>query len=221
MLIRLAYFSNSIFVINSDDIEEKLSTSRKVKISVAMVTVKVRAIMVVDSVFVIISALLGTSPTTPFVESATGITVGARTGLASVVCGLLFLVFLPLGPIVPFITSEATGPALIITALLLIPFLKRKNELKSQSVNFIDISWDKLEELLPATFTMIMIPFTYSIADGAALGYFRGERWLICSSYCLILVWIFIGKWRNIKIANWVLIVVSILQLASSYFYKI
>lgn len=109
-----------------------------------------------------------------------------------------------LKPIIQYIAPEATGPALIITAMLLIPFLKH-------------LRFDRYEEVFPgsemnfllnieALFTMIMIPFSFSIGNGAAFG------------YCFILTWIFVGKWRKITPIMWVLIFLSLLQILSNIF---
>lgn len=77
--------------------------------------------------------------------------------ILSVAAGLMFLLCIFIGPIITFVAAEATGPALIITATLLIPFLRH-------------LRFDRYEEVLPALITMIVIPFSYSIGNGAAFG---------------------------------------------------
>ncbi len=101
-----------------------------------------------------------------------------------------------IGPIVRYIAAEATGPALVITAMLLVPMMKHLN-------------YDRFEEVLPAAFTIIAIPFTFSVADGAALG------------YCFLVCWVIGGKWRKLSAMNWVLILLSAFQIVASLFYTI
>jgi len=182
VLLRQAYFSNTKVQFRGEDIEHSLASS-----------LKVRYLLMIDSIFVIISALLGSSLTTPFIESAAGISVGARTGLASCVAGCLFLISTFIGPIIQYIVPEATGPALIVASMVLMPQLKHLN-------------WDKMEEVLPAMLTLIMIPFTYSIASGSAFG------------YCFILTWVLAGKVKQISPTMWVLIAVSLFQLLTREF---
>jgi AGZA family xanthine/uracil permease-like MFS transporter len=124
-LIRQAYFTDIRVEVTGNEIDNKLATSSVV-----------RDILVVDSIFVVISGILGSGPTTPFIESAVGISVGARTGLAAVVSGLLFLISIFLAPIIPYIVpGEATGPALLTTAILGAPFLQSNS--KSKNKNFL------------------------------------------------------------------------------------
>ena len=124
-LIRQAYFTDTQIEVSGNELDNKLATSSVV-----------RDILVVDSLFVILSGLLGSGPTTPFIESAVGISVGARTGLASGVSGLLFLLSIFIGPIIPYIVpGEATGPALLTTAVLFAPFLQSKNYRRKVLIN--------------------------------------------------------------------------------------
>lgn len=106
-----------------------------------------------------ISPLLGTGLVTPFIESVAGVVVGARTGLASVVCGSLFLISAPfavqLGQIIP---GEATGPALIISCFAIIKCVKYIDERKAV-------------KLVPSYFVFVMIPFTQSIGAGFSFAY--------------------------------------------------
>jgi adenine/guanine/hypoxanthine permease len=102
-------------------------------------------------------ALLGTSTTTAYIESSTGIESGARTGLASVVTGLCFLLSLLATPLILMVPAVATAPALILVGVLM-----------AESLRALD--FDHLEEYLPAILTMLMIPLTFSITDGIGIG---------------------------------------------------
>jgi AGZA family xanthine/uracil permease-like MFS transporter len=113
--------------------------------------------MLVDATGVSLGALLGTSTITAFVESAAGVGAGGRTGLTAVVCGIMFLLALFFTPIVGLIPDAATAPALIIVGSLMM-----------ESVKHIDFS--DFTEAMPAFMTIIMMPFTYSIANGISFG---------------------------------------------------
>jgi len=113
--------------------------------------------MLVDAFGVSFGALMGTSTMTAFVESAAGVGEGGRTGLTSVTTGGLFLLALVLAPIFIIIPDAATAPALIIVGLLMMSGVK-------------DVDFDDFTEALPAFLTIIMMPFTYSIANGVSAG---------------------------------------------------
>jgi len=113
--------------------------------------------MLVDAFGVSFGALMGTSTVTAYVESAAGIGEGGRTGLTAVTTGLLFLLALVLAPLATMIPNAATAPALIIVGLLMVSAIK-------------EIDFDDFTEGLPAFMCIIMMPFTYSIANGVAAG---------------------------------------------------
>ncbi|HSC52033.1 MAG TPA: NCS2 family permease [Phnomibacter sp.] len=113
--------------------------------------------MLVDALGVSFGALMGTSTVTAYVESAAGIGEGGRTGLTAVTTGILFLLALVLAPVATLIPNAATAPALIIVGLLMV-----------SSISEIDFS--DFTEGLPAFMCIIMMPFTYSIANGVAAG---------------------------------------------------
>lgn len=113
--------------------------------------------MLVDAGGVSFGALMGTSTVTAYIESTAGIAEGGRTGLTAITTGVLFLLALGLAPIAGLIPGAATAPALIIVGLLM-----------AQSVK--DIDFDDFTEGLPAFLTMILMPFTGSIANGIAAG---------------------------------------------------
>ncbi len=111
-----------------------------------------------DSVATSIGAIFGTSNTTTYVESAAGIVAGGRTGLASVVTSLLFLLSIFLGPIVNIVPPQATAPALIAVGIMMMSSFK-------------EINWADLDEAIPAFFASIFMAFCYSISYGIAAGF--------------------------------------------------
>lgn len=115
-------------------------------------------ILLVDSCGAILGGVGQVSSNTCFVESTTGVAEGARTGLASIVTGIAFLVAVFLAPIVNVVPSEAASPVLVFVGFLMI----------SQVTG---IDWDDLELGIPAFFTIIMMPFAYSITTGIGLGF--------------------------------------------------
>lgn len=114
--------------------------------------------LLADSSATVVGAVLGTSTTTAFVESATGVGVGGRTGLTSVFTSLFFFLALFFSPLLAVVTSSVTAPALIIVGVLMVSSLK-------------DIEWDKIEVAIPAFLTIIIMPLAYSIATGIAVGF--------------------------------------------------
>ncbi|RYJ05647.1 MAG: NCS2 family permease [Actinomycetales bacterium] len=115
-------------------------------------------ILVVDSVAAIAGGAAGVSSNTSYIESAAGVGDGARTGLASIVTGLLFLLSTIVAPLVQHIPSEAAVPALVLVGFLMM----------SQVTG---ISWDDLEIAIPAFLTIVLMPFTYSITAGIGAGF--------------------------------------------------
>ena len=114
--------------------------------------------MLADSSATVAGALLGTSTTTSYIESTTGISVGGRTGLTAIVVGLLFLATLFVAPFVAAIPPYATAPALVFVAVLLIGSLSDFE------------AWNDFSESAPLVITAIMMPLSFSIADGIASG---------------------------------------------------
>ena len=110
-----------------------------------------------DAIGSIAAAIFGTSAVTSFVESASGVAVGGRTGLAALTIAVLFLVSLFLSPLFILIPSAATAPTLIIVGLFMISSLK-------------DVDFDDYALSIPMFVTIIGIPLTYSIAHGIAWG---------------------------------------------------
>jgi AGZA family xanthine/uracil permease-like MFS transporter len=111
-----------------------------------------------DSTATSIGALLGTSNTTTYIESAAGIGEGGRTGLTSVVVAALFLLCLPFVSLFGIVPSAATAPALIIVGVMM-------------AESFADIHWKELHEAIPAFFTVVIMAFAYNISYGIAAGF--------------------------------------------------
>ena len=116
-----------------------------------------RALMA-DALATSIGSLFGTSTTTAYVESTSGVAAGARSGFAAVVTAVLFLVALFFSPLLAIVTSAVTAPALVIVGVLMVSSLRL-------------IEWDKFEIAVPAFFTVLMMPLGYSIATGIAIGF--------------------------------------------------
>ena len=111
-----------------------------------------------DAIATPIGAVIGTSSTTTYVESAAGIGAGGRTGLVSVIVAICFLLSMPFAGFVSGIPSAATAPALIVVAVMMMAPLK-------------EIEWDNLEEAIPATFASVTMALTYGITNGIMLGF--------------------------------------------------
>ncbi|MDE4084248.1 NCS2 family permease [Planococcus maritimus] len=114
--------------------------------------------LLADSIATVSGAIFGTSTTTSYIESTAGVAAGARSGFASVVTGILFLVAILFYPLLSVITSAVTAPALIIVGVLMVSALGQ-------------IEWGKFEIAVPAFLTMIAMPLGYSIATGIAIGF--------------------------------------------------
>ncbi len=111
-----------------------------------------------DAIAGMAGAVLGTSTTTSYIESAAGVAAGGRTGFASVVTGALFLLSLFFSPVLAVVTPAVTAPALIIVGVLM-------------ASHMANIAWSEMEEAFPAFLTILMMPLTYSIASGIAAGF--------------------------------------------------
>ena len=118
---------------------------------------RVKEVLMADAVATSAGAILGTSTTTTFVESSAGVSAGARTGLASVVTGVLFLLSIFLSPVFCAIPGFATAPALIFVGFLMISAI-------------VEIDLDDLSEAIPAYLCLIGMPLFYSISEGIVFG---------------------------------------------------
>lgn len=125
----------------------------------------------VDAFSISMGALVGTSPVTAFIESATGIAEGGKTGITAIVTGLLFFVSIFFAPIFASIPPWATGGALVVVGSLMIR-------------NVRDINWDYVGDAVPAFLTILFIPLSYNIAYGVIVGVFsyviiNGFVWIV------------------------------------------
>jgi AGZA family xanthine/uracil permease-like MFS transporter len=146
--------------------------------------------MMADSVGTVAGSLMGTSTVTSYVESAAGVKEGGRTGMTSVVIGVLFLACLFLSPLATSLPKEIDGAALLFVSVLFVR-------------NITDIKWDDISESAPAVLAMIAMPLTYSISNGIALSFI---------AYALIKI--FTGKFSSTSPAIWV---IAVLSVASFY----
>ena len=119
---------------------------------------KTREILVIDSLAAVAGGAAGVSSNTAYIESATGVGDGARTGLASVATGIAFLLATFLSPLVAVVPYEAATPALVIVGFLMM-------------MQVSGISWKNYEIAIPAFLTIILMPFTYSITNGIGAGF--------------------------------------------------
>ena len=139
-----------------------------------------------DSSASIFGTFFGCSPVTSYVESSAGVEAGGRTGLTSIVVGLLFLFAMFLSPLASIIPPYATAGALIYVAILMLSSMEKLN-------------WSSTAELLPALIIIVMIPLTFSIADGIALGFLT-----------YVFLKIFNGEYRDIASGAWFLTLIFI-----------
>lgn len=136
-----------------------------------------------DAIGTMIGSALGTSPVTAYIESASGVQAGGRTGLTAVVVAALFLLSLFLSPLAGAVPGFATAPALVFVAALMARGLK-------------EIDWEDLTEAAPALLTALAIPFTYSIAGGIGIGFIAYLAIKLVS-----------GRWRDI---NWAVTIIAV-----------
>ena len=118
---------------------------------------RLNRILLTDSAAMMVGAVVGTSPVTSYIESASGVAVGGRTGLTSIVVGVLFLCTLFFAPLVQAIPTAATAPALVLVGAMMMGALA-------------EVDWADPAVAIPAFLTVILIPLSYSIANGLAFG---------------------------------------------------
>lgn len=138
-----------------------------------------------DSTAIVAGAALGTSSTTPYIESASGVAAGGRTGLTAVTVGVLMLLCLWFSPLAKAVPAFATAPALLYIGVQM---------LRSAT----EVDWSDVTEAAPAFMTIAFMPFTYSIADGIALGFISYAAIKLCCKRhkeVPIMVWIVAVCW--------------------------
>ena len=133
--------------------------------------------MTCDSIATVAGAVCGTSTVTTFVECASGVAAGGRTGLASLVTSLCFIVCLFLSPVASIIPAAATAPALIFVGVLMLK-------------NFAKVDMTDMRNAVPAFLALVMMPLTYSIANGIGI-----------ASIAYVLITLFTGKFQKKDIA--------------------
>jgi AGZA family xanthine/uracil permease-like MFS transporter len=149
---------------------------------------KVKQALVADAVGTVAGACLGTSTVTSYIESAAGVAEGGRTGLTALTTGLLFGVALFLSPLFLLIPSAATGPALIMVGFFMLSPVK-------------DLDLGDYTVAIPAFLTMIMMPLTYSIAEGIVFGLL---------SYIILKV--VAGKYKEVSAVSWIVGIFFVLK---------
>ena len=145
--------------------------------------------LLADSGATVVGAMLGTSNTTSFIESASGVAMGGRTGLMAVVTGVLFLLATFFSPLAGMVPSYATAGAILYVSVLMMYTVG-------------EIDWHDITEAAPVAITFLAIPLTYSIADGITLGFI---------SYTLVKL--ICGRWRELNIGVIVLAAILLARL--------
>ncbi|MTW09870.1 NCS2 family permease [Pseudoduganella eburnea] len=140
--------------------------------------------LLADSTAIVAGSILGTSSTTAYLESASGVQAGGRTGLTALVVALLFLASLFIAPLAGVVPPYATAPALLFVACLMLRDLG-------------DFDWNETTECIPAAITALLIPFTYSIAHGIAFGFITYAALKLLT-----------GRFREVKPIVWVIAIV-------------
>ncbi len=137
--------------------------------------------LLADSTAIMAGSLLGTSSTTAYIESASGVQAGGRTGLTALTVAVLFLLCLFFSPLAGVVPAYATAPALLYVSCLMLREL-------------VDLNWEDTTEAVPAVLTALMMPFTYSIANGVAFGFitYAGLK-------------LFTGRMREVPIIVWII----------------
>tara|TARA_B100001971_G_C18212332_1_gene551538 strand:- start:104 stop:1432 length:1329 start_codon:yes stop_codon:yes gene_type:complete len=148
-----------------------------------------RALMA-DSIGTVVGGLTGTSNVTSYIESAGGVSVGGRSGLVAVGCGVLFLACLFISPLATSIPAPIDGACLVVISAMFMKNLK-------------DLNWKDISEYLPATIACLAMPLTYSISAGLALGFL---------SYSLIKI--FTGQASKVSAAVYIISIASVLYFA-------
>ena len=139
---------------------------------------RLSSILLVDATATVFGSLTGTSTVTSYVESTAGVAAGGRSGTTAIVTGLLFLCAIGAAPFVGIVRTAATAPALILPGLLML-------------ATIVEVRWSDLSVAVPCFLTLVLIPLTYSIANGLGFGIiawavlhlvtgrFRRQDWLL------------------------------------------
>ena len=150
-------------------------------------------VLLVDSLAAAVGGAFGVSSNTTYIESAAGIEEGGRTGLTSVVTGLLFLAAIVIAPVTGIVPAQATAPALVLVGFLMFQVIK-------------DIEWKNVIDGFPILVTIVMMPFTYSITTGIGLGF-------VTYGFLKVVT----GSSRDVKPLMWVSIIGFLVYFALPY----
>ncbi|MDX7992991.1 NCS2 family permease, partial [Xenorhabdus littoralis] len=151
---------------------------------------RMKQALYVDSISSVAGSYIGTSSVTAYVESSSGVSVGGRTGLTAIVVGILFLLVMFVSPLAGMVPAYATAGALVYVGVLMTSSLTR-------------VKWNDLTESVPAFITAVMMPFSFSITEGIALGFI---------AYCAMKLGT--GKWRDISLCVIVVTLLFVLKMA-------
>ena len=159
-------------------VTKKAGLVRQSSLTGAMEVPRIKRILLADSAATMVGAAAGTSTVVSYIESAAGVVAGGKTGVTSIVTGILFLIALLVAPLVGVIPQAATAPALIVVGSLMMSHIG-------------EIPWDRPHLAIPAFLTILTIPLTFSIATGLSFGFtayavlkllrgeFYKEDWLV------------------------------------------
>lgn len=148
----------------------------------------INKVLMADAVATVAGAMFGTSTTTTYIESASGVSEGGRTGLTSFTIAVCFAIALLFSPLFLAIPGAATGPVLFIVGVMMAAPVK-------------EIDWEDYSEAIPAFVTMLLMPLAYSISDGIMLGMI---------SYVVINA--LTGKFNKVSVTMWILAVLFVLR---------
>ncbi|CDG95607.1 NCS2 family permease [Xenorhabdus bovienii] len=151
---------------------------------------RMKQALYVDSISSVAGSYVGTSSVTAYIESSSGVSVGGRTGLTAIVVGMLFLLVMFASPLASMVPAYATAGALVYVGVLMTSSLTR-------------VTWNDLTESVPAFITAVMMPFSFSITEGIALGFI---------AYCAMKLGT--GKWREISPCVIVVTLLFVLKMA-------
>ncbi|MBR6856436.1 MAG: NCS2 family permease, partial [Bacteroidaceae bacterium] len=150
----------------------------------------VKKVLMADAIATVFGAIFGTSTTTTYVESASGVAEGGRTGLTSFTVAICFAIALFFAPLFTAIPSAATAPALILVGCMMM-------------TSILDVDFTDFSESIPAYICMIMMPLAYSISDGIMLGMIS---YVVLNVIC--------GQFKKINLMTWILAILFIIRYA-------
>ena len=148
----------------------------------------INKVLMADAVATVAGAAFGTSTTTTYIESASGVSEGGRTGLTSFTIAICFAIALLFSPLFLAIPGAATGPVLFIVGVMMAAPVK-------------DIDWEDYSEAIPAFVTMLLMPLAYSISDGIMLGMIS---YVVLNSLT--------GKFKKVSVMMWILAILFVLR---------